>query len=84
MAYSENHDNQIDIILCGDVEAMHCVMHMHISASGDYSSFYTPGGPGNNLTPGTTYTQSVPGILQPVLDAINHPLTVTWVGTNPK
>jgi hypothetical protein len=84
MAYSEDHDNQIDIILCGDVEAMHCVTHVHISASGDYSPFYNPGGPENNLIPGTTYTQPVPEILQPALDAINHPLTVTWVGTNPK
>ena len=30
MAYSEDHDNQIDIILRGDVEAMHCVTHVHI------------------------------------------------------
>ena len=30
MAYSEDHDNQIDIILRSDVEAMHCVTHVHI------------------------------------------------------
>tara|TARA_X000001036_G_scaffold62735_2_gene53074 strand:- start:965 stop:1252 length:288 start_codon:yes stop_codon:yes gene_type:complete len=63
MAYSEDHDNQIDIILGDDVEAMHYVTHVHISASGDYSPFYNPSGPGNNLIPGTTYTEPVPEIL---------------------
>jgi len=84
LAYTEDHDNQIDIILRGDVEAMHCITDVHIPASGEYTPFYNPGGPGNNPTPGTTYTQPGPEFLQPVLDAINHPLTVTWFGTNPK
>ena len=44
LAYNEDHDNQIDIILRGDVEAMHCITHVHIPASGDYSPFYNPGG----------------------------------------
>ena len=84
LAYTEDHDNQIDIILRGDVEAMHCITDVHIPASGDYSPFYNPGGPGNSPTPGTTYTQPGPELMQPVLDAIDHPYTVTWFGANPK
>ena len=84
LAYTEDHDNQIDIILKGDVEAMHCITHVHIPASGEYSPFYNPGGPGNNPTPGTTYTQPGPELMQPVLDAIDNPYTVTWFGDNAK
>jgi hypothetical protein len=82
LAYSEDHDNQIDIILKGDVEAMHCITHVHIPASGDYTPFYNPGGPGNTPTPGTIYTNPGSEFLQPVLDAIDHPYTVTWFGQN--
>jgi hypothetical protein len=84
LAYTEDHDNQIDIILRGDEEAMHCITHVHIPASAEYSPFYNPGGPGNNPTPGTTYTQPGPEFLQPVLDAIDNPYTVTWFGHNHK
>jgi hypothetical protein len=78
LAYMEDHDNQIDIILKGDVEAMHCITHVHIPASGNYSPFYNPGGPGNSPTPGTFYTNPGPEFLQPVFDAIDNPYTVTW------
>ncbi len=84
LAYNEDHDNQIDIILRGDVEAMHCITHVHIPASGDYSPFYNPGGPGNSPTPGTTYTHPGPEQYQHVLDAIDNPYTVTWFGANAK
>ncbi len=80
LAYSEDHDNQIDIILRGDEAAMHCITHVHIPASGSYIPFYNPGGPGNDPTPWTTYTEPGPEQMQPVLDAINNPLTVTWFG----
>ena len=81
LAYTEDHDNQIDIILQGDEAAMHLITHVHIPASGDYDPFYNPGGPGNAPTPGVTYTQPGPETMQPVLDALDHPLTVTWFGS---
>ena len=80
LAYAEDHDNQIDIILRGDLEAMRRITHVHIPASDGYDPFYNPGGPGNDPTPGVTYTQPSPETLQSVLHALDDPLTVTWFG----
>jgi hypothetical protein len=80
LAYAEDHDNQIDIILHGDEAAMHLITHVHIPASGEYDPFYNPGGPGNNPTPGVTFTQPGPETMQHVLNALDDPLTVTWFG----
>ena len=80
LAYAEDHDNQIDIILRGDLEAMRRITHVHIPASDGYDPFYNPGGPGNDPTPGVTYTQPSPETLQAVLHALDDPLTVTWFG----
>jgi hypothetical protein len=77
--YSEDHDNQIDIILRGDEAAMRRITDVHIPAGDGYLPFYNPGGPGNNPTPGVTYTQPGPEDLQPVLMAIDDPLTVTYI-----
>ncbi|MDP6890471.1 MAG: hypothetical protein QF471_04010 [Phycisphaerales bacterium] len=79
LAYAEDHDNQIDIILRGDSAAMRTITHVHIPASGTYDPFYNPGGPGNDPTPGVTYTQPGPETMQPVLDCLDDPLTVTWI-----
>ena len=79
LAYSEDHDNQIDIIMRGDEEAMRRITDVVIPANGDYSPFYNPGGPGNAPTPGVTYTQPGPEWWQPVLQAIDDPMTVTWI-----
>jgi hypothetical protein len=78
--YSEDHDNQIDIVLKGDEAAMRQITHVHIPAGDGYLPFYNPGGPGNNPTPGMIYSQPGPEDMQPVLMAIDHPLTVTWFG----
>jgi hypothetical protein len=78
--YSEDHDNQIDIVLKGDEAAMRQIRFVHIPAGDDYLPLYNPGGPGNNPTPGVVYSQPGPEDMQPVLMAIDHPLTVTWFG----
>ena len=78
--YSEDHDNQIDIVLKGDEAAMRRITHVHIPAGDGYLPFYNPGGPGNSPTPGMIYSQPGPEDMQPVLMAIDHPLTVTWFG----
>jgi len=82
-AYVEDHDNQIDIILSGDEAAMRLITDVEIPASGDYFPFYNPGGPGNDPTPGVTYTMPGPYDLEPVIMGIDDPMTVTYVVPEP-
>lgn len=77
-SYVEDHDNQIDIILSGDEAAIATIKAVDIPASGNYSPFYNPGGPGNNPTPGVSYSQPGPSQLQPVINALTDPMTVTY------
>jgi hypothetical protein len=77
--YVEDHDNYIDIILAGDEAAVRHITHVEIPASGDYDPFFNPGGPGNNPTPGVRYTAPGPADLEPVVIALDDPLTVTHV-----
>jgi hypothetical protein len=77
-SYVEDNDNQIDIVLSGDVAAIATIKAVQIPASGSYSPFYNPGGPGNNPTPGVTYSQPGPSQTESVIDALNDPMTVTY------
>lgn len=78
-AYVEDHDNQIDIILEGDESVMRRIKYVLIpSTTPPYQPFYNPGGPGNNPTPGVTYTKPTTSIKQPVTIAIDDPMTVTY------
>ncbi len=83
LAYIEDHDNQIDIILKGDEAAMRLITHVEIPAEGDYQPFYNPGGPGMDPTLGVTYTEPGPYTLQSVMMAIDDPFTVTYVIPEP-
>lgn len=83
VTYIEDHDNQIDIILKGDEDAMRLITHVEIPAEGDYLPFFNPGGPGMNPTPGVIYTQPGPYTLQPVMMAIDDPFTVTYIIPEP-
>jgi hypothetical protein len=76
--YVEDHDNQIDIVLSGDEAAVRAIRMVEIPASGGYSPFYNPGGPGNDPTPGTVYSEPGPLTQQPVTMALDDPMTVTW------
>jgi hypothetical protein len=76
--YVEDHDNQIDIVLSGDEVAMRAIRMVEIPASGAYSPFYNPGGPGNDPDPDTVYSQPGPLTQQPVTVALDDPMTVTW------
>ena len=77
--YTEDKDNQIDIVLSGDKAAVRRITAVEIPASGRYDPFYNPGGPGNAPTPGTRYTAPGPRQLQKVTQALDDPLTVTLV-----
>ncbi len=77
--YVEDHDNQIDIILQGDEAVMRRITNVLVpSTTPPYQPFYNPGGPGNNPTPGVTYTKPTSSIKQPVTIAIDDPMTVTY------
>ena len=82
-SYVEDHDNQIDIVLSGDEAAIATIKAVQIPASGSYSPFYNPGGPGNNPTPGVTYSQPGPSQTEPVINALTNPMTVTYIAASP-
>lgn len=77
-AYIADRDNYLDIVLKGDEEAMRGITNVIIPASGSYKPLYNPGGPGNNPTPGVTYTYPGPTWTQPVTIALDDPKTVTY------
>lgn len=77
--YQEDHDNQIDIILDGDEAAVSRITAVEIPAVGSYHPFYNPGGPGDNPTRGVPYTSLGPPQVQPVIDALSNPMTVTFI-----
>jgi hypothetical protein len=78
-SYVEDHDNQIDIILSGNEAAIATIKAVQIPATGNYSRFYNPGGPGNNPTPGVTYSQSGPSQTISVINGLTNPMTVTYI-----
>ncbi|MBP9742284.1 MAG: hypothetical protein KBD37_02900 [Burkholderiales bacterium] len=80
-AYTEDSDNYIDIVLKGDESAMRLITGVKIPAANGYLPFYNPGGPGNNPTPGVTYTSPGPSQIQSVMMAIDDPKTVTYYGS---
>ncbi|MBN8866796.1 MAG: hypothetical protein J0H98_04530 [Solirubrobacterales bacterium] len=76
--YSEDHDNQIDIILSGSRRAISRVKQLIIPAQGRYSPFFNPGGPGNAPTPGVRYSAPSPRIVQNVINGLDDPMSVTY------
>ena len=84
-AYIGDGSNYIDIILKGDLEAMRQITFLDIPAGGvnpatgtPYLKIFSPGGPGNNPTPGIIYTQAGPPVHQAVTQALNDANTVTY------
>lgn len=80
--YVEDWDNAIDIVLSGDEAAMRQITAVEIPAADGYSPFFNPGGPGNDPTPGVTYTLPGPPDLEPVSIEIDGPRTVSIDRTN--
>lgn len=73
-AYVADRDNYLDIVLEGPEAAMRSIVAVIIPASGDnYQPLYNPGGPGNNPTPGVTYTYPGPYWYQPVTLDLDAP-----------
>lgn len=85
--YIEDKDNQIDIILKGDLAAIRKVVGVRVPSeqpagertADGYWQFYNPGGPGNTPVSGITYTQGSPDHVVPVTMAIDDPMMVTYI-----
>ena len=77
--YTEDQDNQIDIVLAGDKAGMRLITAVEVPSVAPYSPLYNPGGPGNNPTPGVRYSAPSPPHEVSVLMAIDDPMTVTYV-----
>jgi len=76
--YTEDLDNQIDICLSGDREAVETITHVYTPSGGDYLPFYNPGGPGFDPDPNTTYTAPSSFIITEVMNALDDPMTVSY------
>lgn len=77
--FIEDQDNQLDIILAGDEAAMRKITGVEVPSVAPYSPFYNPGGPGNQPSPGVRYSAPSKPHLQAVLQAIDDPMTVTFI-----
>jgi hypothetical protein len=77
--YTELRNNYIDIILDGSIAAARRITTVQIPSTGRYKPLYNPGGPGNDPAPGVLYSAPSPPISEPVTDALNNPMTVTYV-----
>jgi hypothetical protein len=76
--YTEVRNNYIDIVLDGSAAAARRITTVEIPSAGRYQPLYNPGGPGNDPAPGVHYSAPSPPISEPVMIALNNPLTVTY------
>jgi hypothetical protein len=76
--YTEDGDNYIDIVLDGSEAAARRITTVEIPSTGRYAPLYNPGGPGNDPAPGVHYSAPSPPISQPVIMALDNPMTVTY------
>jgi hypothetical protein len=77
--YTELRNNYIDIVLDGSTAAARRITTVQIPSTGRYKPLYNPGGPGNDPAPGVHYSAPSPPISEPVIDALNNPMTVTYI-----
>ncbi|MEM7341961.1 MAG: hypothetical protein AAF467_25185 [Actinomycetota bacterium] len=78
--YFEDSDNYIDVILEGDEAAARGLTFLEIPAGEDdaYLSFYNPGGPGPEPFPEVTYNAPGPRDLEPIINALDNPMRVSY------
>jgi len=78
--YVDDRDNQIDIILKGDEEAMRLIKKVVLPSNGKYKAVYNPGGPGPNPEKGVRYTAPSTKSVADVIMAIDDPMVVNYQG----
>ena len=79
--YSEDHDNQLDIIIKASSRRAAASLKQVILPDprlGTHSPIYTPGGPGSSPAIATTFTEPSGGQVLNIENAINSPYTVSW------
>lgn len=79
--YGEDHDNQVDIVIDGDLKAVKRIRHLLIPSRGPYDPLYNPGGPGNDPTADVPYSAGSPYIRQPVTIDTDNELSVYYDGS---
>ena len=78
--YTDDHDNQFDIVLSGSIKAAERVRAVLIPATGNgYQPLYNPGGPGTTPVTGVYYSSPGPRYKQKIVNALHNPMTVTYV-----
>ncbi len=80
-AYSEDHDNQFDIVIwASSALAARSITDVVLPDPrlGTHSPIYNPGGPGTVPEPGYRFTTPSPGQTMPVELALRDPATVSW------
>jgi hypothetical protein len=80
-SYSEDHDNQFDIIIrASSPKAIRSLRNVVLPDPrlGTHSPIYNPGGPGTVPVPAYRYTQPSPGQTMAVEFALRSPATVSW------
>ncbi|OKH34034.1 hypothetical protein NIES2119_21240 [[Phormidium ambiguum] IAM M-71] len=82
--YTEDHDNQFDIILAGDEAAISKIATVQIPdyTTTNYSPIYNPGGPGDSPVDGLIYTQPAAPQVFPVLNSLDNPRVVSYASQN--
>jgi len=76
--YTEDRDNQVDIVLSGDDAAARNLTAVEMPGiPGGYRGLYNPGGPGPNPFPGVRYTLASPPVVQSIAQALDNPMRVT-------
>jgi hypothetical protein len=83
--YMEDHDNYIDICAKGSYNVIKNIKKLVIPSDGEqYTTFYTPSGPGPTPTAGITYTN--PTVYQEVdiINNIKNPNCVTYISYDVK
>ena len=75
--YVDDRDNQIDIVLTGDDDAVRAITAVEIPSTEGYLPLYNPGGPGNDPTSGVLYAAGTPPISQDVWVTLDNPMTVS-------
>ena len=79
--YSEDHDNQFDLIIEASSRAAVSALQSVVlpdPRTGTHSPIYNPGGPGTAPRPGYNYTQPCGGQTIAIEQALNNPATVSY------
>jgi hypothetical protein len=78
--YLEDHDNQFDVILSGDVAAIAKITSVEIPdyKTTNYSPIFNPGGSGDSPSWVVTYTKPAAAQVFPILNSLNDPMVVSY------